>query len=815
MIQNLLKIALRNFHRERIFSLLQVLGLSLGISSCLLISLYAIHEFSFDSFHEKGDRIYRINQTFIWGDEDALFGSTGPAVMYAIQQEVPEFESMVRVHTPGPFLVKTQKNQLFEEKEILAVDSAFFQIFTFPLVEGNAHTALKKPYSIILTESAANKYFGDESALGKTLELSANGNTKSYLVTGIATDIPTNSHIDFNMLISMNSIPNVRSANDSWMWTTFVTFGLLREGADPRQTAKKVAKVPGKYLDKFLQKYRGISLKEFLESGEEWNLYIQPFNDIHLRSTHVFSRLNQTGDIRIVGVFILIAALTLLISVINFINLYTARATTRAKEVGIRKVIGSDRKMLISQFLAESILYVFLSMALSIIIVELFLPTFNYLTEKDLSFQLLLEPTTLAVMIASIAIVGILAGIYPSLYMSSFRPAQVLKGKIGGTMKGGGIRNILVTTQFTISIALISSTLIVHQQVEHWRTMDVGFDRENKIIIENIETLGASYPAFLNNIEKYALVERASYSSDVPPYIFDFDNFSIKGGEKKSVSVNYLLTDEDFIPSYGIVLIAGRNFSREFKDSLNVIVSRKFTEVFEFTHPETALNRTVTYNNKEFHIIGVFEDFNANLSDEVYPTAILSEVAPIFSNPNKSVTISLNRDTSGDELNDLLSNIEKEWNTFNDQMPLQYTFTDQEFMAAFSDTIRFATMLKSFTSLAIIIACLGLIGLVTFIIEKRHKEIGIRKVLGASMNSIFVMLATNFGKLLLIGLIISTPITWTTMSRWIENYPEQITISWITFILAGLIMFLFSVLAVSIQMYRASNVNPVKYLKEE
>lgn len=464
-----LLIAFRNIKRQKAFSVLHIMGLSLGLASCLIISFYILEELSFDKFHSNADRIYRINQTFIWGDEDALFGSTGPAVKQAIQSEVPEFEAMTRVHTPSPQLVTytdpAGNPVVFEEENVLAVDSNFLEIFTFPLTKGNIHTVLDNPNHIVITQSTAKKYFGDSQAVGKQLQFEAAGKSGTFMVTGVVEDVPENSHIQFDILVSMSSFPQVKEAGDSWMWTTFITFGLLREDADPGTVAAKAAQVPGKYLGPFLEKYRGITYQEFLESGDEWNLYIQPLLDIHLSGGKVYSRLNETGNVQTLYTMGLIGALILLISIINFINLSTARATSRAKEVGIRKVIGSGRSTLIYQFLTESLAYVMISMILAILLVEIALPQFNYLIEKSISIDLL-NPYLLLLLLTVVLFVGILSGIYPAFYLSAFRPVQVLKGKVSQGLKGGTLRNILVMVQFTISIGLITSTLIIHEQVK-------------------------------------------------------------------------------------------------------------------------------------------------------------------------------------------------------------------------------------------------------------------------------------------------------------------------------------------------------------
>ncbi|MEQ8470573.1 MAG: ABC transporter permease [Marinoscillum sp.] len=818
MLRNLFTVATRNIKRQKFFAVIHLIGLSIGLMCCIVIGLYTYHELKNDTFHTQGDRIYRINQTFIWGDDDALFGSTGPAVADAIADEVPEFEAMTRVHPTGSKLISTTKNGqsvVFEEADILAVDPNFLGIFSFPLIAGDSSTALNKPQSVIITESTAKKYFNEEDALGQYLEIGDPDTKKSYVITGVSQDPPTNSHIQFDFLISMNSLPHVADRRDSWMWTTFVTFGLMREDASPGKVASKVADVPGKYLEAFLQKYRGISYQEFIDSGEEWDLYIQPLLDIHLRSENVYSRLNQVGSMRNLYILWIVGGLILGLSLINFINLSTAKATSRAKEVGIRKVIGSSRKLLIYQFLTESFVYVLASVMIAFFLVEMILPMFNGLIDTQLTTNTLVNPSAIFLLVLTTVFIGLLSGIYPAFYLSSFRPAKVLKGKIAQGLKGGRVRNILVTAQFTISISMIASTLIVRDQVNYWMNYDLGFERHNKIIIENMNRMKGSEEGLKNAILSHPQVAQVSITSDTPPMIFDFDNFSRSVGENYNISVNYLTVDEHFIDVIGLDIKHGRGFKKDFNDSTNIVVNEYFAKAFGFTSPASALNQTIRYNDVEFSIIGVVNDFNTTLSSETYPVALLDHKAPIFRNPQPKMIVDLNRELSGDETVALLKSFEAKWLGLNDQSPFSYSFLDQEYKEIFTKTINFGKLLSALAFLAVLIACLGLIGLVAFVIEKRTKEIGVRKVLGATVLNIWIMLSSDFGKLLLLGFLIAAPLTWYAMGQWIQNYELRTNISLLTIIWAGVLMVLIAILTTCYQTLKASQINPVEYLNEE
>lgn len=818
MFSNLFTVAVRAIQRQKLLAFIHILGLSLGLMVCVIIALYTSNELNYDKFHTKANRIYRINETFIWGDDDALFGSTGPAVMHALQEEVPDFELLTRVHPIEPLIIGRQTDQhplIFEEENVLAVDHTFLDIFTFPLLQGDQLTALDLPNSVIITEEMALKYFQEDDALGQYLEIGEGEDKKSYKVTGVCENVPLNSHIAFDFLLSMNSFPQVANRRDSWMWTMFVTFGLLREESNPDLVAQKVADVPAKYLEAFLQKYRGISYQEFLESGQEWDLYIQPLLDIHLRSTDVYSRLNQVGNIQNIYILWVIGALILGLSLINFINLSTAKSASRAKEVGIRKVIGSGRHMLIYQFLTESFIYVISAMLIGFFLAELLLPFFNNIAGTSLDTKVLFSPVPLVVILLAIALIGVLAGMYPAFYLSSFQPAKVLKGKLSMGVKDGKIRNILVTAQFAISITMIACTLMVQDQVNFWINYDLGFDKSNKIIVEHVNRLGNQLESYKNNLLTNSNIKTASIVSDTPPMIFDFDNFESRGSQQLNLSVNYITADENFLPAFQIPILYGRALKKEFHDSTNIVVNQYLTSAFGFDSPEMAVGQNIYYHKVAFKIVGVVSDFNTTLSNTKYPVAIFDHSAPIFRNPQTKLVIDMKESISSDELQTLLKKLEVDWQSFSSKSPFSYTFADQEYAEIFTQSINFGKILTAFSILAVIIACLGLFGLVAFVIEKRNKEIGVRKVLGATVLNIWLMLSKDFGRLIIFGFMIAGPISWYAMSEWIQNYELRTSISLWTIFYSGILMVLIAVFTTSFQTIKASKINPVDYLKEE
>jgi putative ABC transport system permease protein len=819
MLRNVLTIAIRNLFRHKLFSSLNLLGLSFAFAACLMIWLFVTHERNYDTFHENADRIYRINQTYIWGDDDALFGSTGPAVRQAILDEVPEFEAMTRVHTQGGQVVSITDPQgeliVYDEDDILAVDDNFLEIFTFPLIQGNPSEALDQPNSIVLTQSTAIKYFSTVDIIGKQIQVGESKRKQSFLITGVVADVPANSHIDFDFLLSMNSFPRIERQSDSWMWTTFVTFGLMRADADPVLVAEKVAQVPGKYLEAFLQKYRGISYAEFLEAGETWDLYIQPLTDIHLSGSEVYSRLNETSDKQIIVILLFVAGLIFSLSLINYMNLSTARATTRAKEVGVRKVMGSKRSELIRQFLVESSLFILISATVSILFVEISLPFVSTLTDTNLSLTDTLKIEHWLIFAGILLSMSITSSFYPAWVLSAFSPASALKSGKSAATGGNSMRNTLVAIQFSISIMMIASTFIISDQISYLRNLDLGFERENQLIIKNAQRLGNNIDPFTNDLKAFSQAENVTVSSDVPPLIFDFDNFFRDGEKNINLAVNYLTVDEHFLDTYGLSLTHGRNLSDHFEDSLNIIVNQQFVKSFEFDSPEEALQNKINYNNTEFTIVGVVDDFETSLSSQTYPTVILDEKAPIFRNPNTHITLRIAKNVSTAQMEEIVSGVNQLWLDYQSSLPFDYSFVNIEYEQMFEENIRFGKLMSTLSVLSTIIACLGLIGLVAFVLERRKKEIGIRKVLGASVQQIWTLLSSSLTILMLIGLVVGGSISWWMMDQWMQDFEVRKDITPWPILLSGLIMLVIALMAVSLQIINAAKVNPVEYLHEE
>ncbi len=820
MFRNYLKTTIRSARKEKAFTLLNVSCLTIGLCACFYIAVYTLQELSFDKFHEKADRIYRINMTFIWGDVDQLFGSTGPAVMNAIQNEIPDFEQMTRVLTFENALVSvasTGGSKVFEEPKLRAVDATFFDVFTFPLIAGNPREALVDPQSVVLTESTALKYFGTTDILGKEIRVQDEDSNKLYQVTGVAEDVPDNSHVTFDLLLSMSSIDRLKRNGDTWWWTTFVTFGLLREDANPEWVSQKLAQVPGKYLEPFLLKYRDMTYEEFVASGETWDLFMQPLLDIHLYSTHVFSRLNEIGDIETIYILNIIALLILALSITNFVNLTTARASRRMKEVGVRKALGTDRSGLVFQFLLESTLLCLISLLMSGLLLYFLLPLLNDVAGKQLSFRDFMEPGMQMLLLGISIFIGLIAGIYPAFSMSAVKPVRAFKpdqSKDGGTSR---LRNVLITFQFTASIGLIACGLIIHDQVQHWLNKELGFEKDNVLVVRRADRLEASKDAFLGAVQGLPGVEHASMSNDTPPYVMgSHRDFYLQGQEQLKKEISYWTADEHFMDVYGLQLLAGENFRPGFNNKGQVLVSRSTMETFGIQNPLDILGKRLRRQDDNQTIIGVFEDINTEIRWKQLPLVIYYNDA-VFTpvGPGKEVSVRFAENLSGTQIASLLAAIDEQWSGFSSGIPMQSYFLDQRFRSIFEVSIRFGKLMSFFAVLSCLIAGLGLVGLVAYVIERRNKEIGIRKVLGASVTSVMVLLTSDFGRLLVLGFFIASGLSWYFMDQWIQGFEDQITLGPGIFILAGGLMLMIMIATLSIQVVRAAFSNPVKYLRDE
>ncbi len=811
MLKNYFKIAWRNLARNRVFSAINIAGLAIGLASCMLISLYVIDELSFDRFHEKASRIVRV--TFKGTMQGGIINESHvmPPTAAALKADYPEVLESTRLRHGGRPLVLLN-NKLYNDEKLAFVDSNFFSVFTLPLIEGNAKTALLEPNTIVLSETTARKYFGKTDVVGQIVPVK--DWNKTLRVTGVMRDIPSNSHFRFDMLGSMASVDDAKA--NSWMTSEFFTYLVLPQGYDYRKLQAKLPATIDKYMSPQLKQSMGVTMAEFRKQGNNLELRLQPLTDIHLHSDFQYD-LDVNGDITYVYIFGAVAVMMLLIACINFMNLSTAGSSKRAREVGVRKVMGSEKRELVGQFLTESILLTSLAMLLAILLGVVALPVFNELSGKNLSLEWNAVPGLIPAVIGFGLLVGIFAGSYPAFFLSSFKPITVLKGgssviKYSSSGKSFNLRSGLVVFQFFMSIILIVGTTVVFQQLQFIRNKKLGYNKDQVIVIP-VWSLGDNMQAFRDGLANDSRVANVSLSGYVPAGPSDNNNFTVNpdGNTDRMVKTLRYEVDYNYLPTLGMEMARGRNFSKAYgTDSTGIIINETAVRTFGWT-PENAMDRMITRNDNQgrkatYHVIGIVKDFHFRSMHE--------RIGPLVMTLNNGWGWMMVKTRSA-EVAPLLATMKKIWNSFRSDMPFSYTFLDERFNETYKAEQKTGQILGTFAGLTIFVACLGLFGLATFTAEQRTKEIGVRKVLGASVAGIIALLSRDFLKLVVIALIIAAPAAWWLMDRWLQEFAYKIDVSWWTFALAGILSVLVALCTISYQSVRAALMNPVESLRSE
>lgn len=803
MFKNFFISAWRNIRKNKLISFINIIGLSLGIATFFIIMLYVQDELSYDKFNKNADSIVRIVFNANFGGGAINEASVMPPVAQTMKNDFPEVRDATRLMDYGTPKI-LYKNKTFKEDRLAYVDPNFFNIFTLPIIEGNRNSALMQPNAIVITESTAKKYFGNESAIGKTLRL--NNNSANYKVTAIIKNIPSNSHFHFTLFASMKSWKDASS--DSWLTSSYYTYLLLNPGADRKSMEAKFPTMVAKYMGPQIQQQMGLSLEQFRTRGNTLGFALQPLSSIHLYS-HTTNELEHGGNASYVYIFAAIALFMLVVACINFINLSTAGASKRAKEVGIRKVAGSGKFQLISQFLSESILITFFALSVALVLVEMSLPAFNTISGKNL----VLDQKPFLTLIGLGLIVGIIAGIYPAFYLSSFKPISVLKGKLTGSHKSIGLRSSLVVFQFFISVVLIIGTIVVYQQMKYLQNKDIGYKKEQLVTIPNSYTLGKNEQVFKQQMLQDPRIVNATASWYKPAGPSNFNNAIAypKGNDKLVVNGVDYHVDEQYIPTMGMKMVSGRNFSKDFvTDSLAIILNESAAKALGWNN-STAIDKMVIRqnssrgNNVAFHVIGVVKNFNFKSLHET--------VSPLYMTFMPEGGLIFRIKTS--DVPGLLATMKKDWDNYSTGEPFTYSFMDDLFNKAYTTEQKTGIILNIFSILVILIACLGLFGLVTYTAEQRTKEIGIRKILGASIAQVTGMLSKEFLKLVLIASLIAFPVAWWAMNTWLQSFAYRINISWWVFVIAGSAAILIALLTISFQSIKAALANPVKSLRTE
>lgn len=812
-----LKLFLRSIKRQKLFSFINILGLTVGFLCATLIYLYVKNETSYDRFHENGDQIYRVNQTFIWGEDDSnIFSSTGPGVAHAISLDVPEVEQVVRIHTPEIMplrLTEGSEEKFFHDEDVLAADSSFLSIFSYPLKYGDRSTALLYPNSVIISEEAAKRYFDDVNPVGKLMDLGGGEIRETFKVTGVV-ETGEKSYIEFDLMISLNSIDRIKRSNWSWMWTTFETFIVINKQANPTEVQKKLDALPGKYAVQTLE-VMGYTYEEYIEAGKKWNLYLQPFQDIHLHSNNIYNRLNTVGNHKIVKALAGSAIFIIILSCINFINLSTSQFTTKAKNVALRKVLGSGKAALRKIYLTEAFMYCGVSAVLSLGLLIYVLPVFNSMIGLDLSFSPVQDPNLLLFILLIVGTVSLLAGLYPAIFFSAFKPISAMRGELKTGSKGSSLRSTMMVVQYVLSLLLIICSAVVYQQLKHVYNADLGFKKDQVIVVNNVHWLNSSSD-FAEELEKIEGVNLTSRCDATPLLVYNGDQFMPDKVDAGSVALNYALGDENYIPLLELDLIVGRNFDKSYTDDVNgVIVNESAVLSIGWEMDESIVNKKITNGSGTYHVIGVVKDFSYWALAAIEPFAIFHDESNAQNGrPISRVAISLEA-TSAGQVRQTLGRIENKWQEFIPNRPFEYTMLDQVFASSYESEDRFGNVLTMFTSLTLVIAGLGLLGMVIFTIEQKTKEIGIRKVLGASMIGIASLFTKGYVKLLGIAFLVAAPLGYYLMQQWLLDFEYRITISPMIFVFAGGSLLLISILISSYHSIKASLLNPAEVLKDE
>ncbi|MGE0590040.1 MAG: ABC transporter permease [Cyclobacteriaceae bacterium] len=837
MLGNMTKVAWRNAARQKQFSVLNVIGLSLGISVSLIIALFVYNEMSYDTFHSKSDRIYRINQPLIWDDWDVQFASTGPNVAIALRQDAPEFEQVTRLLALGEQTINANTDgdkeyNLMTEDRCFAADDNFFEVFSFKFIIGNPSTALIKPNSIVVTASTAKRYFGDSDPIGKTISIkSKKGEWDSYTVTGLLEDVPSQSHIQFDMLISMSTLKPILDRDDwKWIWTAFSTYGLVKEGTDVRALEHKIQSIPPRWAPLTTERIFNQTFEEYTR-GKAWALYMQPLEKIYLADQPGNHRFGPSGNPQTIKIFGVVGVLVLVLSCINFMNLSTARSSNRAKEVGIRKVMGSERASLIRQFIFESILFVLVSTLIALLITKVSLPTFNILAMKHLSFTPYLSNVwVLGGVILFVIILGTLAGVYPAWYLSAFRPIETLKGKASAGFKGKGIRNGLVVFQFTISITLIICTFFVQRQLTYVTTLDLGIEKSNVLQIHNIEQLGFDTEVLKNELKSNRAFSHVGKSFAIPPNFWDGERYRADRPENPAIDINNVRADGEYMELLGVTFLAGRNFDESrATDKYGIILNEEAVKALGWGSKETyssdsPIGKFVVQafdREEKLEVIGVVKNFNyRSLKQGIDPLMIIHPGNDKFWNYGLgssflSMRLNPNVITNTQQLQSVISDVKETIAKLDDSVPFKYSFLDEDFDKTFKSDSRVSSILNIFTGMALTIACLGLFGLAAFSAEQRTKELGIRKVLGAKTSQLVVLFSSEFARLVVIAIFIAAPLAYLLVDNWLEEFAYRTPIEPAVFVAAIFSSLIIAIATISTQSLMAASKNPVETLKEQ
>ena len=800
MIKNFVKIAIRNLRKNKAFSFINIFGLAVGLASFLLIASFVYNELNYDKYPADAKNIYRINLSAIGNGDVAIYPNVDIGVGPGIKKAFPEVLSFARLSPSGPVFIKYNDKQ-FKEEHLAYTDSNFLQLFSISLLEGDILKALTNPNSIVVSKSFANKYFGKGQALGKSLLV---GNNNLFKITGVFDKIPDNSHFHFDAFLSLSTF---HVSHITWSNIGYFTYIQLNDHADPKKLEAKFPQLVAKYVVPEIQHDMGVSLVEAQKSVGSFLFSLEPLEQIHLHSNTKFE-LEPNGDIHYVYIFAALALFILLLACINFTNLSTASAAKRSREVGIRKVMGSLKKQLIFQFLTESVILTLLAMICAYILVYLLLPYFNHVSGKNISFSFFLDFNAISAILFLSIFVGVLAGIYPSFFLSSFNTIKVLKGSSSGGSGKNVLRNGLVVFQFFVSITLIIATIIVYQQLHYMQNKKLGYDKDQVLFLPDAYLLGSAQDAFREDLMRDGRVISASIARSVPGSV-NMDGTEIypknENGNGTEIHSNIYHIDYDFLHTLNIPVVMGRNFSKEFPtDSSGVLINEAAVGQLGWSGLNPLGRSIVRSGQNEYKVVGVVADFHY--------ASLKQKIAPLMMLLGKNYGGLIIKLKPGD-IKSYTDDLKKKWNSYHPDGAFTYQFLDENFASLYAAEQSTGQIFTSFTVIAILIASLGLFGLAAFVTEQRTKEIGIRKVLGASITQLLILVTKDFLYLVGTAFILSIPFTWWAMNGWLQDFAYRIKINIWVFPLSGIMAVLIALLTISFRALKASVANPVQRLK--
>jgi putative ABC transport system permease protein len=782
MLKNYFLITYRNLKRQNYNIYINILGMATGMASFLFIAFYILDEYSFDRFHQQREKIFRITSFIKFGETEADLAITSSAMAHAIKEDIPEVDNVVRLDILTGYNLKI-KDQIFSKHSIIAADEDFFSLFSFELKEGNPETSLKEPQSLILTESYSRKVFNSIDVVDFTVEL----NNKPYKITGIVEDCPRNSHFQFDMIISYSSLSK---ANNMTAWGEFNTYTY-------------VSLIDESKLKVVEEKLNSDRYATLIPPNIYYKRSMQKLTDIHLHSNLV-REINVNGDVQYVYIFSFIGLFIIILACINFMNLSTAKSLVRAKEVGIRKVLGSDRWSLISQFIMESVLLILISVAVSFLLIDAFKGPFFSITGKQISLYDLMTPQFFLIIFSLIVFTTFIAAIYPAFYLSRFQPSVVLKGTFRNSGEGIAVRNALVVFQFVVSAALILATMVINKQMNFISSKKLGIDKDNLMIIENGNQLGEQFHSFQNSIQDIPSILSVSSSESTPFEGYQGSSFKVEK-DNEGMLITFTEVDHNYFQTLNINILEGRTFDHQLASDSNAIVINNAAKMK--LGIDEALGQTLISGTRQYHIVGVTDDFHfESLHKEIKPLIFM------YSNEKKPYLIAR---INGSKLPHAINSLEAKWKEFAGGHPFEYSFADESFDRLFKSEQKMAKIFRTFTIISLLIACLGLFSLANFLAEQKTKEIAIRKTLGASASQVVSLFSFHILKLVLIALLIALPVSYYLMKGWLEEFAYKTDIGPEVFLVSGLITIFIALLTISYESLKTSMIDPIKNLRSE